>query len=138
MLLRVATSWNVDYSGGQDPLVFFVVDVLDLAAQGHEMVITNGHPVAFVTEFAEVTALESHVNWSVMRGSDFRDSDAYPDRQRQRQAELLVHSRVPLEGIAGLVCRKDSTRDAVLEILDEEGWDIEVRVRPESYYPGKP
>ena len=138
MLLRVATGQNVDYSGGQDPLVFLVVESNRLIATGHEMVVSDGHPVAGLSRFADVSLIDTHVDWSIMRGRMFTNTDEDGDRQRRRQAELLVHSQVPLDHVSAMLCRTPRTKTAVEALLLRAGLDIPTDVRPLTYYPNKP
>ena len=51
-----------------------------------------------------------------------------------RQAEFLVHDRMPLELIMGIGTSSERTQDAVEQIAREHGVAVPVRSKPEWYY----
>ena len=73
MLLRVATGQVPGYNGGQDPLVFVVVDIDRVLAAGHTLMATDGHPVSPLTRFLATATQSSRVStgtsWSPNTGT---------------------------------------------------------------------
>lgn len=53
--------------------------------------------------------LDELVDWSLMRSQYWHDTETDLDRKERRMAELLVHERVPLDAMVGLVTRCDDT-----------------------------
>jgi hypothetical protein len=121
MLLRVATGRVPDYSEGQDPLVFVVVDA-DVVAMQYPVVMTDGHPLgALSTFFTDLGELDARLDWQVMNATYWNDTDADGDRMRRRQAELLVLHHIALGDTLGLACRTEATRLAVEQLLEAFG-----------------
>jgi len=138
MLLRVATGRVPNYSEGQDPLVFVVVDA-DLVATQYPVVMTDGHPVALLsTFFTDPAEFDARLDWQVMNATHWADTDANGDRMRRRQAELLVLHHIALGDTLGLACRTEATKLAVEQLLDASDRSMRVEVRPSFYYEGKP
>jgi hypothetical protein len=138
MLLRVCTGDRVVNSSSQDQLVFFVIDPHAIIAAGLAAVVTDGHPRAGFTEFHVAESMESAVDWQVMEGPYWADTDIDGDRQRRRQAEFLVHGSLPLSVLTGIVCRTQATMDIVQAALSAAGIECFVDVRPDCYYLYKP
>jgi ssDNA thymidine ADP-ribosyltransferase, DarT len=139
MLLKLATGRVANYSGGQDPLVFWVIDIDQVMASGRTCLATDGHPVARLSRFLEDRqSIEDGVDWEVMALDFWNDTDADGDRERRRQAEFLVHSSLDLRLTLGVGVRNQAVVDAVNDKFLAAGRDLPVHVRPKFYYEGKP
>lgn len=95
-------------------------------------VIVNRHPItALAEQFDDLAALEG-LDWSLMKATMWRDTDADGDRKFRRQAEFLVHQHVPIEAIrivgamTETVARRAATVLAALPnpppIIVRRGW----------------
>lgn len=62
------------------------------------------------------------------------DNARYARRMETRQAEFLVHDRMPLELIIGIGTSNEQTRAAVEQITRARGAAVPVRSKPEWYY----
>jgi hypothetical protein len=87
-----------EYVGSQEDIVHLVCSIQELARPGR-FVITSGHPIMAVAEqYDDLDALDE-VDWSVMGLKVWKDTDEDGSRKFRRQAEFLVHRRVPVEAI---------------------------------------
>lgn len=133
MLLRVATG-RVDYKGGEGPLVFFATTMGTVIDMSLPFVFTDGHPTAAYSEFFDDVENVSAIDWGLMGQRDWYATDADPDRQTRRQAELLVHRSLPLEAVVTLAARSDSIAERAKEIVTSMGYNLTVATRPDWYY----
>jgi ssDNA thymidine ADP-ribosyltransferase, DarT len=140
MLLRAASGRVPGFVGKQDELVFVVVDLDSLIAAGYSLVVTDGHPVARLTQFLpDRLSVETAVDWDLMDEQIWADTEADGDRLRRRQAELLVRDRVRLTEVLGFAVRTVSSQAAVVALLGGSlSTALPVLVRPGFYYEGKP
>jgi hypothetical protein len=104
------------------------------------VVMSDGHPVATLSEiFDDPLEMEERIDWGIMDGKMWANTDSDGDRQRRRQAEFLVHRQVPLDDLQALICRTQATHDQVAGLLAAAGLtDLPVLVRPDFYYENKP
>ncbi len=120
-------------SDGQAGIVHLVVDIRELAEPGC-FAITDGHPTMSMTEqFGALDGLKA-IDWSIMDEEFWTDTDEHGDRKRRRQAEFLVHKRVPL-GAVRLIGAIDSevakkAEAAIGKLPDPPP----VRIRRDWYY----
>lgn len=139
MLYRVAKGGVPGHpEGGQDRLVFFVVDV---AVLGHrrpdDLVITDGHPLKKLTRFEPWSTSIAHdlLDPEVLSDAYWTNTDDDGDRERRRQAELLVHDHLNLEDVLEVTCRTVGTAREVRNALLAHSRSIQVRVAPGYYDP---
>lgn len=106
MLLRVKTGWNVDWTRGQEPILYLVSTIEQVLHAGLRFVFSDGQRISFQTNwYDDVTDLDK-VDWGMVNERYWRaDYDAGPegmDRQRRKQAEFLVHEFFPWELVIGI------------------------------------
>lgn len=118
MLYRLKTGWGVDYTEGQEPLIYLVCHAQDLVAQGHRIAFSDGHGLAAFTRwFADLSNLDE-VDWENVYATFWNDTEEYPDRQRRKQAEFLVHGEVPWNLISEISVSTQRMLRRVEAILD--------------------
>ncbi len=113
------TIWRgnvTEYEGSQEEIVHLVCEVESLAVPGR-FVIVNRHPItALAEQFDDLAALEG-LDWSVMKATMWRDTDADGDRKFRRQAEFLVHRRVPIEAIRIVAAMTETIAQRAAKVL---------------------
>src|SRR3990172_1724605 len=95
MMLKLKTGQVSGYNDGQEPLIYLVSTAQAVAAAGVEFVFTDGHGLAFFTkQFDRLERLDA-VDWEMVYQRYWSDDTNDMDRQRRKQAELLVHRSCP-------------------------------------------
>jgi ssDNA thymidine ADP-ribosyltransferase, DarT len=103
MLYKLQKGSVPNYTSGQDPLVYLVSSAEAVAAAGSPFVFSDGNCASNLSQFAaDLTQIESVVDWEVMNATLWANTADDPDRKRRRMAELLVHQRVPMSASAEL------------------------------------
>lgn len=106
-----------------------------MAATGASFVFSDGNCASAVTCFAsDLTQIESVVDWEVMRAQIWANTADDPDRRRRRMAEFLVHQRVPIRCLSGVVVRDDTMKQQVAELLASSGVGFPVSAEPSWYF----
>jgi hypothetical protein len=124
------------YSGGDDPLVYLVSSVDRVLATGLAWVASDGNAAAAVSRFTNrADDLATFVDWPLMAQTIWSNTEADPDRQRRRMAELLVHQELPLTAVLGFATRTGEQAQEVRAILSRLGEPNRyVAVRAAWYY----
>jgi len=138
MLYRVAKGGVPGHpEGGQDRLVFFEVDVAVLGdRRPDDLVITDGHPLNPLTRFEPWSTRTARdlLDPEVLSAEYWKNTDDDGDRERRRQAELLVYSHVSLNEVRAVACRTTRTAKEVVAVLHGHGQRIPVHVATRYYY----
>lgn len=71
--------------------------------------------------------------WSKFNAQQHRDPNR-PDKVERRAAELLVHRRLPSDGLLGVACFDDPARARIQDWADSIDSKLPVRVRRDWYF----
>lgn len=93
MQYRIHCKTVAGYDGTEHDIVSLVSSVEVLRRERFAFVHTDGQAnAAFTKHVAGLDEIASTVDWLVIRGRYWNNTDAYPDRMRRRLAEVLVHT----------------------------------------------
>lgn len=125
------------YSGGQAEVVHMVFSITDIA-RPEAFVLTNGHAAMALTNQYDDLARLDQVDWSVLHGKYWHDTDQDGDRARRRQAELLVAGAVPFSAVRQIGVMTETVAEEVVHRLADAGHSPPVIVREDWYYQFMP
>jgi len=91
MLLKLNSGRVSGYTEGQEPLVYVVSTAQAVAGSGQGFVFSDGHGIAAFTNWFDDLAQLGSVDWGMVYQKYWKDEINDMDRQRRKQAELLVH-----------------------------------------------
>ena len=125
------------YSGGQDEIVYLVTSVEKVVEGGLRFVFTDRNAALRIARYGdELEDLDDYVDWDLMKGLMWKNTDEEPDRQERRMAEFLVHGHVPWSAFIGMAARNDNICRQAEHALASVGAEILVTPRPEWYFDG--
>lgn len=111
MLYSIVVGNVPNVSAKQQDLVYLVFDADELMRFGLPCVYANGNAASSETEFTtDRRQLSDFIDWELMRAGRWHNTSGDPKRKWRRQAELLVHGRVPLEQLKYFVVRDNAAR----------------------------
>ena len=123
------------YAGGQPEVVHLVSGAEQVDAAGCDWVFTDGHAdMPPLTSFYDDFANLAKIDWGVMKSRYWHDTNDYPDRERRRQAEFLVHESCPWELISKIGVHNRQTAEAVRKILADVIHKPDIEVETNWYY----
>lgn len=134
MLFAVHTGMVAGFPGGQNRVLHLVADAEALVADGADCVHTEGHAAMQPLIFHHgVTGLD-RLDWAVIRDWSWRNTAEDNDRKRRKQAEFLIHARVPWSAITRIGAIDATIADEVRGLLAAAGHAPIVEVQPKWYY----
>jgi hypothetical protein len=137
MLFQLKTGRVAGYNEGQEPLIYLVSAAQSVAESGQGFVFSDGHGIAFETQWYASLAELDAVDWRMVYQRYWAaDYERDLDRQRRKQAEFLVHRRCGWELIQEIAVLNARMQAGVQAILD--GFDVALRrpvaIRSAWYY----
>lgn len=119
---------------GQDGIVYLITDVAWISALGG-VVVTDRHPLRR-PRFADLEAVadDSFIDWDVMFDPYFTNTPTDTSRTERRQAEVLVHSAVPIDALQGVATRTRAELEAVMQICARAMPDWRFETQPAWYF----
>ena len=107
MLYQIITGWEGVVKTAQNDIVYIVSSLEQLRSCRCTYVFTDGHAASRLTRFfTEVDDL-TLIDWDTVHSNDWKNTNDDPDRQRRKQAEVLVHGQVPTEAFQFLLTHTD-------------------------------
>ena len=123
------------YSGGQDEIVYLVTSTEKVVEERLRFVFTDRNAALRIAGYEDDLAdLDDYVDWDLMEGLMWNNTDEEPDRQERRMAEFLVHGHVPWSAFIGVAARADDKCRQAEHALSSVGREIPVRPRPGWYF----
>jgi len=122
------------YDRGQRPLVYLVTSIRQIVDAGLPFAFSDGHPIMEITEFFGDLAHLGAVDLPLMKQKYWNEIVEDPDRPRRRQAEFLVHERIPWELITEIGVMDAEVGRRVEDLLRAAAHRPPIRVRSSWYY----
>jgi hypothetical protein len=133
-LIYMANHPELTYRGGQGSIVHLESDLRDVVAwaeaNGRRWAFTLSNAGAAYTQFRSDLAHLDEVDWAAVKNDDFRS----PEVKEGKQAEFLVHERLPWELVRNIGVRSEDIRDRVIAALEQAPHQPSVVVRPNWYF----
>jgi len=137
MMFQLKTGQVAGYNEGQEPLIYLVSTAQAVADRGVGFVFSDGHGIAFQTDWYENLRDLEAVDWGMVYQRYWAaDYERDPDRQRRKQAEFLVYPNCDwalIQDIAVLNAGMKTRVEAMLKGLDAS-LHCAVTIRPGWYY----
>lgn len=134
---------NCDYR--QDDIVHIVSSAQAIAALGHPFVFTDLHAALDYARFFSELADLREIAWDLFHEAPQLDGYCqywmsrhhpakYAQRREIRQAEFLVHERLPLAAITQIAVRNAAMEARVRDALAGTKWQPHIELHPGWYY----
>jgi hypothetical protein len=108
--------------------------VRTLDALGLSYVLTDRHAYLAAASFATDASGLENVDWSILQARDFKRSDEDPGKVERYQAEALVHRRLPVEALAGIVVHGSAPQSKLEAQLRRRSLSLKLAVQPDWYF----
>ena len=96
---------------------------------------SDGNCAAAITQvYGDLGLVDSVIDWPLMRARMWNNTADDPDRMRRRMAEFLVHERVPVSCLTGVVVRTQAMKEHAEGVMAGRGTRLPVRVRSGWYF----
>lgn len=128
MLYNIKTGRNVAAVPMRD-IMIMVSSLPRLAERGVPFVFTDRHAYLAHANFSsDLSEVGSLVDWDILRRSDFQYDPQDPGKMERYQAEALVHKRLDLSHVTGILVYDESCMERVSRTLRQVGSDKPVKV----------
>lgn len=136
MLYNIITEYGVDRQNQKD-IVYLGCKLVDLTTLRKLWCFTDGNAAKRITKFYKNLDDLDKIDWVSIETKDFRhdNADGDEDRIRKKHAEFLVKDRVPPNKIGRIAVLNTTVKNEVETIVSKCKLAIEVKVKPNFYFP---
>lgn len=137
-LLYKANHENLDYRGGQEPIITLECDFNTVVAQadkaGHRWAFSLGNAAAAYQEFRANLAHLHEIRWDHVAARQWSGRGVSPDVQEGKQAEFLVNERFPWRLVSAIGVLNLAMQQRVASLLQSAPHRPPVHIRTDWYY----
>ena len=135
MLFIISKGDVPTYSGGQEEIVYLITSTEKVVEERLDFVFTDRNAALRIADYGnDLQDLDDYVDWDLMEGRMWKNTDEEPDRQERRMAEFLVHGHVPWSAFIGVAACNDDKCRQVEHALASVGAKVLVTPRPGWYF----
>jgi hypothetical protein len=134
MMYKIKTGHGGITKRNNKDIVIFVSSIHRLRELGVPFLFTNQHAYPPDTDFYETVEALNVIDWALLQSKDFKTDDADPGKQLRYQAEALVHDRVPLDALLGIVCYSEEVKQSIEAMMQARGQNISVKTLTKWYF----
>lgn len=118
----------------QNDIIFLVTHTETIAKASLPFTFTDRHAVVKYATFYNDLGELKNLDWSTIQLKQWANTDDHPDRKEKKQAEFLVHKKVPWELIYGIAVINDAVGSKVQRLLNGQKHKPVIKVKNEWYY----
>ena len=135
MLFIISKGDVPTYSGGQEEIVYLITSTEKVVEERLPFVFTDRNAALRIADYGnDLQDLDDYVDWDLMEGRMWKNTDEEPDRQERRMAEFLVHGHMPWSAFIGVAACNDDKCRQVEHALASVGAKVLVTPRPGWYF----
>ncbi len=137
MLYAITRGLVSEEAACTEQIVYLVSSTQALRAAGLTVIASNRHAELGYAEMTDQDGdLDDNdfIDWPLMTAAYWNNTPDDPDRKERRQAECLVHPRVPWQVIEGIATKTERARAQVERVLGTAGQPTPVVVSAEWYF----
>ena len=118
----------------QNDIIFLVTHTETIAKACLPFTFTDRHAVVKYATFYNNLDELKNLDWSTIQLKQWANTDDHPDRKEKKQAEFLVHKKMPWELIYGIAVINDEVASKVESLLNGHTHKPVIKVKKEWYY----
>lgn len=124
MLLNIVTGRNVQKRSKSD-IVMLVSSIPKVDEAGIPFLFTDRHARLINAAFSNRKEdLATMVRWDLLQARNFKKDPEDPEKSELYQAEALVHRRLPVDALLGVVAYNDVVKDEIQALVDARHLDL--------------
>ena len=134
MLYNILTGYTGIRQRTNSAIVILVSSLRRIAEQELPFVFTDRHAYLIPAKFYDDLDALDQIDWKILTARDFKKDLNDLGKVERYQAEALVHGRVPIAALLGIVCAGEDPEAELNRMVAESGAEVKIANRPEWYF----
>ena len=97
-------------------------------------VFTDRHAYPPLAQYFSDLEHLDQIDWPLLQARNFQRDPNDPVKVERYQAEALVHQRVPIEALLGIICYTQSLESRLQQQTNAQGLSLNIRAMPGWYF----
>lgn len=133
MLFNILTGYGVSKVNPEE-IIFLITDIESAVNCNQLYFFSDGQANTRISKHYNDLKDLNKIDWEVVQSGDFSKSNTDNDRTRRYQAEFLIHRKVPVNCIKGIVVYNESCATFVKKKLALTDLIIQVHIKRSFYF----
>lgn len=134
MLFRIVTGFGGVIKRKPSEIIYLITSLDAVEECNCKYIFFDGHAIDKMSHaYAEKKHLEK-IDWDIVKEKDWKNTAEDRDKQRRKQAEMLIYHHVPVNSLRHIVVYDKGTYKFVQGILEELELLIPVKIHKAFYY----
>jgi hypothetical protein len=133
MMLNIKTGYGGLKQTPMRDIVILVSSLRKLKQMGIHFVFSDRHAYLRAAEFSSDLNDLDRIDWKILQARDFKRDPNDFEKVERYQAEALIHCRMPIAALEGIVCYGEPQRERLTALAKDAGLNVEIKALPGWY-----
>ncbi|HLY56245.1 MAG TPA: DUF4433 domain-containing protein [Stellaceae bacterium] len=133
MLYNILTGRGVRQRKKEE-IVILVSSIPRIQQERLMYIFTDAHAYYGWANYYSDPADLVRIDWAILQSRDFKRDADDPKKFERYQAEALIHSRLPISALLGIVCYTDEVKNGIEAETTSRGLSLPIYVRRGWYF----
>ncbi len=134
MMFNIKTGYGEIRHVPNKDLVLLVSSIHQLEKRHVKFTFTDRHAYLRTAQFFNSSDDLDHIDWKLLQARDFKRDADDPAKTDRYQAEALVHQRMTMQDLLGIVCYSKNEMGTLMQTVENFGLETKVVARPSWYF----
>jgi len=134
MMYNIHTGYGGVERQRNEDIVILVSSMARLALHNVPFVFSDRHAYLDWARFSDDPEDLDWIDWTMLAARDFKRDPNDPGKFEKYEAEALIRTHLPVEGLIGVACYNNAVTAEVAEELTSAGAEVQARARPGWYF----
>ena len=134
MLLRIISGYGGVIKIPQADIIYLISSLDAIEEVGNKYIFYDGHAKNNMSAAYNQKADLDKIDWDAVKLKHWKNTEEDFDRQRRKQAELLIYQHVPVNCLKNIIVYDDAKYKFVQEVLNKLGIIVPVKIHKPFYY----
>lgn len=134
MLLNIKTGHNGMRQTPMKDIVIMVSSLHKLVEFSLPFLFTDRHAYVVAAQFSSDLKDLARIDWRILQARDFKRDPDDPGKTERYQAEALIHSSLPVNGLLGMICYSAAQETHLNGELKKAAVSLKVVSNPDWFF----
>jgi len=134
MMYNIFTGIGGVCQRSNEEIVILVSSLYRLQEIETSFVFTDRHAYSPFSQFYNTVSELDKIDWGLLQIRNFQRNPDDPEQIERYQAEALVQQYLPIEGLLGIICYTDKTKQEIEEQIQSHSLNLSVHKRQDWYF----
>lgn len=134
MMRNIHTGWGGVKQRPNEEILILVSTLHHISSQNLPFLFTDSHAYYQWANYYQSLSDLDKIDWPLLQSRNFKRDIENPANFERYQAEALIHSHCPINGLLGIVCYTEALKGTIEQEVSSRALKLTVHARPNWYF----